>query len=133
MRFPNRTDIAVAILLVMHAALLAWGAYRHSPTIDEVGHLPAGISHWQFGRFDLYRVNPPLVRMLAAVPVILAAPEVDWTAYSEAPGARPQYYIGRDFIAANGYRSFWLFTFARWACIPLSCGTVPPNGCSVLL
>jgi hypothetical protein len=108
------------ILLAVHAALLAWGAYRHSPTIDEVGHLPAGISHWQLGRFDLYRVNPPLIRMLAALPVVAAQPTTDWTRYSEAPGARPQFYVGRDFVAANGYRSFWLFTLARWACIPLS-------------
>ena len=50
--------------------LAAWRAMSDSPTLDEVGHLPAGTYIWEFGRFDVYRVNPPLVRMLAGVPVI---------------------------------------------------------------
>ncbi len=35
-------------------------------------------------------------------------------------GARSEFAIGRDFITANGERSFWFFTWARWACIPFS-------------
>ena len=58
-------------LLAAHALLLGWGALRHSPPWDEVPHLVAGISHWELGRFDLYRVNPPLVRIVAALPVIV--------------------------------------------------------------
>jgi len=59
----NRKRLAwVALaLLTLHAGLLAWGAWRHSPVYDEVGYLPAGISHWELGRFDLYCGNPPLV------------------------------------------------------------------------
>jgi hypothetical protein len=67
-----------AALLAIHAGLLAWGASCHSPTIDEVGHLAAGLSHWQRGRFDLYRVNPPLVRMVAVLPVLACQPAIDW-------------------------------------------------------
>ncbi len=107
-------------LLTIHAGLLAYGAAVHSPCIDEVGHLAAGLSHWQLGRFDLYHVNPPLVRMVAAVPVLFAQPKTDWSAYSDAPGARSEFPIGRDLITANGERSFWFFTWARWACIPFS-------------
>ena len=36
-------------LLAIHAGLLAYGAAIHSPSIDEVGHLAAGLSHWQLG------------------------------------------------------------------------------------
>jgi 4-amino-4-deoxy-L-arabinose transferase-like glycosyltransferase len=110
----------VAMLLLMHAALLAWGAGRHSPTFDEPPHLAAGISHWQFGRFELYRVNPPLVRMVAALPVLAVGAKSDWTEFYERPGVRPVFQIGKEFVAANGQRSFWLFTLARWACIPFS-------------
>lgn len=56
------------MLLLGHALLLAWGAYRHSPTIDEWGYLPAGLMHWREGRFDIFRVNPPLVRLVATWP-----------------------------------------------------------------
>jgi hypothetical protein len=107
-------------LLTIHAGLLAYGAAVHSPCIDEVGHLAAGLSHWQLGRFDLYHVNPPLVRMVAVIPVLFAQPKTDWSEYSDAPGVRSEFPIGRDFITANGERSFWFFTWARWACIPFS-------------
>ena len=60
-------------LLTLHAGLLAWSATRHSPTLNEPGHLVAGISYWKFGRFELYRVNPPLVKLIAALPVMAAA------------------------------------------------------------
>ena len=78
-RTPRFVLLIVGGLLACHALLLARGAAIHSPTVDEIGHLPAGLSHWTFGRFDLYRVNPPLVRSIAAVPVFLARPaEFDW-------------------------------------------------------
>jgi hypothetical protein len=34
--------------------------------------------------------------------------------------ARSEFENGRQFITDNGERSFWFFTWARWACIPLS-------------
>ena len=111
---------AVVLLLAVHAGLLAYSATRHSPTMLEPALLAAGLSHWEFGRFELYRVNPPLVRMVAALPVMAAGYEADWTGFYESPGARPEFSIGADFIAANGERSIWLFTIARWACIPFS-------------
>ncbi len=55
----TRAGALVVVILCIHAALLAWAGSRHSPSNDEVGHLPAGLSHWYFGRFDLYCVNPP--------------------------------------------------------------------------
>lgn len=117
----GNSKLLVAALLVVHGGLLAWGASRHSPSIDEVAHLPSGLSHWELGRFDLYRVNPPLVRLLAALPVLGTEAKTDWRRFSDDyKRSRPEFAIGRDFIAANGSRSFWYFTIARWACIPLS-------------
>lgn len=112
--------MAAAVLLAVHVGLLAWCGYRHSPTLDEVGHLPGGLVIWQYGRFDLYRVNPPLPRAVAALPVALLPHETDWSKFSDSPGALPEWAIGSDFIRANGERSFWLFALARWACIPFS-------------
>jgi hypothetical protein len=110
----------VVLLLAVHAALLAWGAACHSPAFDEVGHLPAGLGHWQQGRFDLYQVNPPLVRMVAVLPVLAYHPTLDWSQYPEQPSGRPEFGIGKGFITDNGEQSFWYFTLARWACIPFS-------------
>lgn len=113
------SGVAIALVLTSQAGLLAWSAARASPTIDETAHLPAGISYCKFGRFDLYPVNPPLVKLIAALPVLAAEPAADWRRISDSPGARPEWSLGRDFLAANGPKSLRWFTWARWACIPL--------------
>lgn len=99
--------------------MLGWCAYRDSPVLDEVPHLVSGLSHWKAGDFALYRSNPPLVRMVAALPVLFAGPNYDWTRYSDGV-TRSEFEVGWDFTQANGERTFWLFTIARWACIPFS-------------
>jgi len=54
----NRDWIVAALLLAVHAAMLAYSAQVQSPTLNELAHLVAGISHWKFGRFEVYRTNP---------------------------------------------------------------------------
>ncbi len=112
--------LAVATPVFIHVCLVGWGAYIHSPNLDEVGHLPAGVSHWEFWEFDLYRVNPPLVRVVAGLPVYLMGLDFDWRFYGEAPGARGEYAVGQRFIRRYGPRSEWYFTIARWACLPFT-------------
>src|SRR5258708_14711289 len=58
--------------------------------------------------------------MVATIPLILDRPKVDWGPYSAGPGARSEFEIGQRLISANGERSFWYFTLARWACLPFS-------------
>jgi hypothetical protein len=113
-------NLLLGSIVALHVALLAWSALVHSPTLNEPGHLAAGVSMWQFGRFDVYRVNPPLVRMVAALPVLAAGVETDWSRFTEGVGARPEFSLGEDLVAANGERSMWLITLARWGCIPFS-------------
>jgi hypothetical protein len=110
----------VVAILALHAAMLGWGAYRHSPTAEEIAYLPAGLSHWQLGRFDLADVSPPLVRIVAAIPVLCARPIYDWKSYEPDAESRSAHAVGVDFIVANGPRAFWLFTLSRLACIPFS-------------
>jgi len=111
---------AVFVLLGIQTGLLAYSAYVHSPTLNEPGHLVAGLSYWKFGRFDVYSVNPPLVKLLAALPVMAVGYEEDWSGFYSGLGARPEFSMGEDFVAANGERSYFLFMIARWACIPFS-------------
>ena len=59
-------------LLALHYALAARSLLQENPTVDEVVHLPAGITYWQKGTFRLYHHNPPLVKLVAALPVVMA-------------------------------------------------------------
>ncbi len=108
------------MLLAAHSALVGYSAYVHSPTLNEPAHLVAGISHWRFGHFAVYNVNPPLVRMVAALPVMAVGCEEDWRGLGQDEGARPEWRLGMDLLAANSDRAFFLFILARWACIPFS-------------
>ena len=117
--FSSVLQIAPAPLLAASAMLLAWGAYVHSPTLNEPGHLASGLSHWKLGQFEAYCVNPPLVRMIAAIPVLLAGPETNWRSLEYGSRRRPEFALGEDFVACNGERCQWYFVLARWACIPM--------------
>lgn len=110
---------AVATLLAAHAALLGYSDVRHSPTDNELGHLVAGLAIWRLGRLDLYYVNPPLTRLIAAAPVAISEAHAYWDRLVFLPGYRPEWNIGMDFVAAN--RDSWphYFTLARWALIPV--------------
>ena len=98
----TRTGTRVlASLILIHVGLLAWMAYRDSPTWDEVGHFAAGVSHWQSGVFCLYTVNPPLVRLVACAPVVLLMhPAVDLGPYAYLADSqiRSEFLHGPSFL-----------------------------------
>lgn len=116
----RQTSLIAAAILLIHALLLGWSATRQSPTRIEPDHIVAGISHVLLGRFDLFRVNPPLVRMVASFPVLAASPKIDWKHYDADPFLRSERDVSKDFFTANGSRALYLITLARWACIPFS-------------
>ena len=119
-RGPTGTALTMVLLLAVHAGLLAWGAWRHSFTWVEVGLLPAGICNWRLGRFDVYRVTPPLVRMTGTAPLMLVDHKIKCPKIWHDPRVRAEWVAGREMVKANGMRSFWLLTLARWTCIPFS-------------
>ena len=110
----------VASLLATQALILAVSAALHSAAMDDIAHLAAGVSNWELGRFDLYKVNPPLVRMMAALPAMAAGAKTDWSGYYQGVGARPEFSVMDDFVRANGPRTIWLVTLARRGLIPLA-------------
>ncbi len=93
--------LVLSLLVGCHIALGVNDALRSFPTVDEIGHLPAGVSHWSFGRFDLYRVNPPLVRMIATV-LTPDRGQYDWGYYRDFVGQRSEFDIGLHRIQSVG-------------------------------
>jgi 4-amino-4-deoxy-L-arabinose transferase-like glycosyltransferase len=62
----------VPLLLAASVALASWAAVGDSATIDEVGHLTAGLAVLRSADFRLSPDHPPLARVWAALPVHLA-------------------------------------------------------------
>lgn len=104
---------AVAALLAVHVALAVHSLVRENPTVDEVAHLPAGVSYWQTGTFKLYHHNPPLVKLAAAVPVVLARPTTAPLYEHPAWEAESQATFGERFAYENAGRYLALFARGR--------------------
>lgn len=110
--------MAIVGILTVQAAMLAYSATRHSPTHLEPAFIAAGVSHWHLGRFEQYRVNPPLPRLVATLPLIALGVATDWKSYDAREGIRSEFQIGQDFLLANKALGLWPVIYARWAGIP---------------
>ena len=58
----------VAVLLSIHALLVGWIGWGMCPNMTEPGHMAASVYFRHTLRFDVFRVNPPLTRMVTALP-----------------------------------------------------------------
>jgi 4-amino-4-deoxy-L-arabinose transferase-like glycosyltransferase len=112
--------IVVFSLLAAHALLLAYSLRHQFATRNEVAHVPAGLAIWYTGDFSLYRVNPPLSRMLAVLPVLAAQPNTDFADLSDAPGLRQEWGAARRFAEINTRDYMSLIRLARLAGIAWS-------------
>ena len=125
----NRPRLLFALLLALHVGLATHSLLQKSVTVDEYAHLPAGLSYLQKQTFGLYHQNPPLLKMLAALPVLAAGANVDY-AHSWVEMSPPSRWVfGDDFQAANptrpedgaAVRYHQLFNVARLVVVALSC------------
>ena len=71
----GRRSVALVVLAVALQAGLAVHAMRgSSATFDEGAHLPAGYTHLALGDHRLNPEQPPLVKLLAAAPLLALRP-----------------------------------------------------------
>jgi 4-amino-4-deoxy-L-arabinose transferase-like glycosyltransferase len=101
--------LAVAALLMLQASLALIIVHRESLTFDEDDHMFAGYMMWKAGDYGLNPEHPPLVKLLATVPIL---PDHLWV-----PPRRDHeffkaeaYLNGRDWLARNdGDRNHLVF------------------------
>lgn len=113
MGWSRRSILTVSILSVVHGGLALGIARHHFAALDETGHVPSGVAHWRTGDLSAYNVNPPLARMIAALPVLVARPKLNLDLIDDTPGVRPEWALARDFAAANAARYVDLIRLAR--------------------
>ena len=132
----GRRWAAVAAAMAVHLVLVLWSSSLQTPTLDEVAHLPAGMSYWQRGTFRMFHHSPPLARLAAAAPVVWddpppleygdswdATPAQRWPfafEFVDANRDRPAAYL-EAFARARTVIAFWsmltipiLFLWGRW-------------------
>ncbi|HEV7744794.1 MAG TPA: glycosyltransferase family 39 protein [Pyrinomonadaceae bacterium] len=71
----RKAEAACAALLLLMAVNLFAAISRKSITNDEIVHIPAGYYHLVAGDFQLNNEHPPLVKMWAALPLLIVQPD----------------------------------------------------------
>ncbi len=105
----------VAGCLVLQAVLAVDCARQWTPTHDEYWHLPIGLRIWKSGRFDDDVINPPPVRLWAAIPLALGGANP-----GDVDSRLDVGEIGDAFWKANGERARFWFLLGRLMIIPFA-------------
>lgn len=97
--------LGVAFILSLIAAM------GESQTTDEAVHLSAGMSYWKTGDFRLNPEHPPLLKYLAALPLLPFSPSVptEHTSWE----AKDQWAFGRTFLYENRFPPDFLLLIGR--------------------
>ena len=115
--FDRRWRCVSLLVLSAHIVLVIRHGAMVGPTVDEPGHLAAGVHYWATGDFSLYCVNPPLVKLWGTIPAFLMAEKQPRIEISGA--FRPEWPIGHAFFKDN-VNSLWYLRMARWLNLPFS-------------
>jgi hypothetical protein len=110
--------VAAGLLLAAFAVLCGHGLRWDSPTVDEFAHLPAGYYYLKTGNFELYNLNPPLPRVLSALPLLAVGPSIDTGARLRDSGWYP-WVFATDFMRRNRDRFDRIFLLGRLPVVAL--------------
>jgi len=114
-RFPRRIHVYLCALMLTHLVLVSDCIVKNFVTFDEAMYIPSGISHWKTGDFSMGHVNPPLTRMIAVLPILLAQPVTASLNPWNAPGERAEPYAAQAFAFDNADRYMRFVAVARIA------------------
>ena len=98
---PKTVERAVVFAALLLMALLAIGSYRReSLTFDEVTHIPSGLAYWQQHDTRLNIEHPPLLKMIAALPLIFTDTHADYSdpSWCESGWTDCQWTFGNKFF-----------------------------------
>ncbi len=117
---PGLDRPLVLILIVFFAGAAILSIRHKSATVDEFAHLPAGYYYWLTRDFSLYAKNPPLVKMIASAPLLIAHPSAKRDQIGLRKDAWSPWDYGTRFMRANWSRYKTLIFIGRLPVILLS-------------
>ena len=92
----------VVLLFGLFTFQLWFHATRTSATIDESPHIFAGYRYWQCGDFGVNVEHPPLLKLLAAIPLISKdVIQPSWECGTKITSSDESYSAGNLFLARN--------------------------------
>jgi hypothetical protein len=102
--FAGRLYAATVLLLFACFVFQLWfHAVRTGVTVDEPAHILAGHRHWQCGDFGINPEHPPLLKLLATIPLnFQTLVEPDWDCGSKMTSKFDSFSFGNSFLVDNG-------------------------------
>lgn len=121
MKFSRLFSFTPFCLFLVLGIQVVLSMEQTSITYDEFAHLPAGYSYLKTGDFRMYNHNPPLIKLIAALPLLFTEAQLPESSYwnSAEVVMRPWFY-GTDFMRANRTQYLDLFFYARLMILFLS-------------
>ncbi len=108
----------VVFIGLLQTCLVIVTIYRTFPVHDEWMHLPSGLNDWQYRRFEFYRVNPPLVRLLASLPAFMTGHTAPPLGYL-GPNARMEPSLATNWINSYGKSTIDQIRWGRLLLLPI--------------
>ncbi len=90
---PRAARLIAVILLALFAVLLFTSVRQESQTMDEADHIFAGFEYWKHADFGRNPEHPPLVKLLATIPLLSMG-------LKEPPVAPPTFFKLQDMVSA---------------------------------
>ena len=101
-------------LMVIAAGILMWGPARQDSAImDELAHIPAGYSYVKYQDYRLNPEHPPLVKMLAGLPLLFKDYNFPLDKTSWTTDINGQWDAGRQFLYESGNNADEIIFLAR--------------------
>ncbi|NOY77825.1 MAG: phospholipid carrier-dependent glycosyltransferase, partial [Calditrichaeota bacterium] len=108
----NHYIIAIVLISVFFLAQSIWSMREKSATFDEIGHVAAGYSFLKYNDYRLYDVDPPLMRQIAAFPLLFM--KLNFPIHSEGWKEKKEIDVGYDFFyKINGRKADKILFLAR--------------------
>lgn len=117
----------LAVSVYFLSLALAFGLLWNFPNVDEVGHLTSAYYLQESGRFDLYRVNPPLLQHLSSLFLQRGLEqEFDWRWVNETEHARRRYefVLGLEVLSKHRLEFAKYYLFPRIGLLAICAGGV---------
>jgi len=120
--WSRNEKVFVLVASALFAALCIGSVRNESITANEVAHIPAGLSYLQ--RLDA-RMNiehPPLIKVIAAMPLLFLHAKVDYSdpTWSARPGQQAEYLFGKKFFESWNANQETLLFLARLPMVALA-------------
>lgn len=117
---PRGTSLALLTLLVVSGGLMAYTAWTDSPIMDELPHIPAGYTYLTELDFRLNPEHPPLLKALAALPLLAERPHFPTNDPHWTESVNAQWDLGRIFLYRSGNDADAIIRLARIVPVLLS-------------